>query len=61
MRRRCGQACSGLAIVIEHHDERTVLRLQGELDAGNWDRLRQAIDSALECRPQTLLIDFSAV
>lgn len=53
--------CPGLAIVTEHHRGRTVLRLRGELDAGNTECLRRAIGSALKHHPQVLVIDLSAV
>jgi anti-sigma B factor antagonist len=51
----------GLAVMIEHQAGRAVLRLQGELDTSSRDFLRRAIHSALERRPQALLIDLSAV
>ena len=50
-------ACPYLAIIIEHHRQRSVLRLHGELDISNRDRLRRAISSALENRPPILVLD----
>lgn len=38
-----------------------VLRLQGELDASNRDRLRCAINSALENHPPLLVVDLSGL
>jgi hypothetical protein len=37
-----------LAIIIEHHSRRSVLRLQGELDPANQDCLRRAIRTVLD-------------
>jgi anti-anti-sigma factor len=56
-----GASCPDLAVTTEHHNGRTLLRLLGELDAGNWDCLRQAINGAMEPHPQTLVIDLSEV
>jgi len=50
-----------LAITTEHHGQRSVLRLQGELDACNQDHLRRAISSVLEGPPRTLVLDLSAL
>jgi anti-anti-sigma factor len=50
-----------LAIVTEHHGQRSVLRLRGELDASNRDHLRSAISSALENHPPLLLVDLSGL
>jgi anti-anti-sigma factor len=50
-----------LAIVTEHHGQRSVLRLQGELDACNEDHLRRAISSVLDGPPRTLVVDLSAL
>ena len=50
-----------LAIVTEHDGQRSVLRLQGELDASNRDHLRSAISSALENHPPLLLVDLSGL
>ena len=50
-----------LAVTIEHHGRRSVLRLQGELDASNRDRLHSAISSALERRPPVLVVDLSGL
>lgn len=49
-----------LAIIIEHHSRRSVLRLQGELDAANQDCLRRAICTVLDHHcPQILVLDLS--
>lgn len=49
-----------LAIIIEHHGRRSVLRLQGELDAANQDCLRRAICTVLDRQsPQILVLDLS--
>lgn len=53
---------SHLAIITERHGQRSVLRLQGELDAANQDRLRCAIRIVLDHhRPQVLVLDLSAL
>jgi anti-sigma B factor antagonist len=54
-------ASTYLAIVAEHHRQRSVLRLQGELDVSNRDRLRQAINSALQRHPATVVVDLSGL
>jgi anti-anti-sigma factor len=48
-----------LAILIEHHGRRSVLRLQGELDASNRDHLHDAISSVLQNDPPLLVVDLS--
>lgn len=49
-----------LAIIIEHHGRRSVLRLQGELDTANQDCLRRAICTVLDRQsPQILVLDLS--
>jgi anti-anti-sigma factor len=51
-----------LAVVTEHHGwQRSVLRLQGELDASNRDHLHRVISSALENRPPLLVVDLSGL
>jgi anti-sigma B factor antagonist/stage II sporulation protein AA (anti-sigma F factor antagonist) len=53
---------SHLAIITEHHGQRSVLRLQGELDAANEDHLRCAIRTALDQHgPHVLVLDLSAL
>ena len=53
---------SHLAIITEHHGQRSVLRLQGELDAANEDHLRCAIRTVLEQHgPHVLVLDLSAL
>ena len=50
-----------LAIITEQHGQRSVLRLQGELDASNRDHLHGAISSALEKHPRLLVVDLSSL
>lgn len=50
-----------LAVDTEHHDQRAVLRLQGELDASNRDHLHTVISSALENHPPLLMVDLSGL
>lgn len=50
-----------LAITIHHCGRRSVLRLDGELDASTEDRLRTAIGSALDHSPERLVVDLSAL
>jgi anti-anti-sigma factor len=50
-----------LAVIAEHRRQRSVLRLQGELDASNRDRLRSAISDALESHPPLLVVDLSGL
>jgi anti-anti-sigma factor len=50
-----------LAIITEHHSQRSVLRLQGELDVSNRDRLRRAITHALDSHPLILVVDLSGL
>jgi anti-anti-sigma factor len=50
-----------LAIIAEYHCQRSVLRLQGELDVSNRDRLRHAINSALRRHPAILVMDLSGL
>jgi anti-anti-sigma factor len=53
---------SHLAIITEHRGQRSVLRLQGELDAANEDHLRRAIRTVLDQRgPHVLVLDLSAL
>jgi anti-anti-sigma factor len=53
---------SHLAIITEHRGQRSVLRLQGELDAANEDHLRCAIRTVLDQRgPHVLVLDLSAL
>jgi anti-anti-sigma factor len=54
-------ASTYLAIIAERHRQRSVLRLQGELDVSNRDRLRHAISSALERHPPILVVDLSGL
>jgi anti-sigma B factor antagonist len=48
-----------LGIVTEHHGQRSVVRLRGELDVSNRHLVRDAIASALERHPSALTIDLS--
>jgi len=50
---------SYLTITIRHCGRRSVLRLQGELDASTEERLRFAIGSALNRSPELLVVDLS--
>src|SRR5690242_4355186 len=50
-----------LAVITEHHCQRSVLRLRGELDASNRDRLYSAISNALEKHPPPLVVDLSGL
>ena len=50
-----------LAVVTEHNGQRSVLRLQGELDASNRDHLHGLISSALEDHPSLLVVDLSGL
>jgi anti-sigma B factor antagonist len=50
-----------LVIVTEYHGRQSVLRLLGELDLSNNDLLRDAISSALEHGPRTLVVDLSGL
>jgi anti-sigma B factor antagonist/stage II sporulation protein AA (anti-sigma F factor antagonist) len=53
---------SHLAIITERHGQRSVLRLQGELDAANEDHLRCAIRAVLDHHgPHDLVLDLSAL
>ena len=56
-----GSGGPGLAITIEHHGDRIVLRLHGELDVGNRESLWRAIRGLLGPRPQTLVLELSAL
>ena len=48
-------------IVTEHRGERSLLRLEGELDVCGTHHLRQAIGNALVRAPTTLVADLSAL
>jgi anti-anti-sigma factor len=50
-----------LAITAEHYRQRSVLRLQGELDLSNRHHLRHAISNALERHPASLVVDLSGL
>jgi anti-anti-sigma factor len=50
-----------LAVITEHQGQRSVLRLQGELDVSTRDRLRHAIGSALEDHPPIFVVDLSGL
>lgn len=53
---------SYLLITAEHHGQRSLLRLRGELDAGNQLDLRRAIDAVLDHRdPRCVVLDISAL
>jgi anti-sigma B factor antagonist len=50
-----------LAVITERHGQRSVLRLHGELDASNRDRLHNAINVALENHLSLLVMDLSGL
>jgi anti-sigma B factor antagonist len=50
-----------LAVSTKYHHQRSVLRLQGELDASNRDRLHDAISSVLKQHPPLLVVDLSGL
>ena len=50
-----------LAILTERHEQRSVLRLRGELDASNRDYLHSVLSSALENHPPLLVVDLSGL
>src|SRR5690349_7030861 len=50
-----------LGVITQHRCQRSVLRLQGELDASNRDRLHCAISGALESHPPLLVVDLSGL
>jgi anti-anti-sigma factor len=54
-------ASTYLAVTAEHHSQRSVLRLQGELDVSSRDHLRRAISSALDNHPPVLVLDLSGL
>jgi anti-anti-sigma factor len=54
-------AMSPLLILTEHQGQRSLMRLEGELDVCSTDRLRQAISHALDPAPKTLVADLSAL
>jgi anti-anti-sigma factor len=52
---------SPLVIFTEHHGQRSLMRLEGELDVCGVDYLRRAIAYALDRAPKTLVADLSAL
>jgi anti-sigma B factor antagonist len=56
-----GPGGPGLDITIEHHSDRIVLRLHGELDVGTRESLCRAIRGLPGPPPQTLVLDISAL
>ena len=54
-------ASAHLTITIHHCGPRSVLRLQGELDASTEDQMRTAIGNALDHSPELLVVDLSAL
>lgn len=50
-----------LAISTEQHGRQLVLRLQGELDVSNADRLRRVLEGLLERAPHTLVVDLAGL
>jgi anti-sigma B factor antagonist len=53
------KASTYLSVVAEHHRRRSLLRLQGELDATNRDQLRRVISEVLERGPTMLVVDLA--
>ena len=47
--------------VTQHHGQRSLMRLEGELDVCGTDYLRQAMADALNRAPKTLVADMSAL
>jgi anti-anti-sigma factor len=47
--------------VTEHHGQRSLLRLEGELDVCGADHLRRVVHDALAHHPVTLVADLSAL
>jgi hypothetical protein len=56
-----GPAMSPLLILTEHHGQRSLLLLEGELDVCGTDHLRRAIGDALDPAPKALVADLSAL
>jgi anti-anti-sigma factor len=54
-------AVSPFSTVTEHYGQRSLMRLEGELDVCGTDRLRQAMTDALHRAPKTLVADLSAL
>ena len=54
-------AVSPFHTVTEHHGQRSLMRLEGELDVCGTDHLRQALADALHRAPKTLVADLSAL
>ncbi len=54
-------AMSPFLTVTEHYGQRSLMRLEGELDVCGTDRLRQAVADALRRAPKTLVADLSAL
>ena len=54
-------AVSPFLTVTEHYGQRSLVRLEGELDVCGTDRLRQALADALHRAPKTLVADLSAL
>ena len=48
-----------LGITTDRRGPRIVLRLRGELDVSNLDRLRQVLDRLLESGPQAVVVDLA--
>ena len=54
-------AVSPFVTVTEHHGQRSLLRLEGELDVCGTDHLRQVMADVLHRAPKTLVADLSAL
>jgi anti-anti-sigma factor len=55
------EACRSVGISIEHHGQRVVLRLHGELDVANRHVLRRELNAILDQDPPTLEVDLSGL
>lgn len=54
-------AVSPFSTVTEHYGQRSLMRLEGELDVCGTDHLRQAMADVLHRAPKTLVADLSAL
>ena len=58
---RPATALSPFSTVTEHYSQRSLIRLDGELDVCGTDHLRQAMANAMNRAPKTLVADLSAL
>jgi anti-sigma B factor antagonist len=54
-------AATDLTVVMDRSDDRTVLRIVGEIDASNADELDGYFDAASETAPKEIIVDLSAL